>query len=242
MPVHDWTRVNPGLFHDFHQTWSVAIKRALNRGLLPAGLSAFVEQKSGPHDGDVLTIAHGNGAGPAAAGGGTLVLERPKTRFVAQSDDSFYAKRANRIVVRHALGRVVAVIELVSPGNKDGERAFRQFVEKVVDYVTKGVLVLDLFPPTARDPDGVHAVIWDHLGPVPFRIPAPGLRTFASYEAGSVVTAYAETAAVGEDLPDMPLFLVEGGHVNVPLERTYAEAWEETPQVARDAVVGSSHK
>jgi hypothetical protein len=218
MPLHDWTQVNPGLFHDFHQTWSVAIKRALNRGLLPTGLSAFVEQKSGPREGDVLTIAHGNGSGPAATGGGTLLLERPQTRFISHSDDSFYAKRANRIVVRHALGHVVAVIELVSPGNKDGERAFRQFVDKVVDFVAKGVhvLVIDLFPPTPRDPDGTHAAVWDHLGPVRFRLPGPGLRTLASYEAGSVVTAFAETVAVGEPLPDMPLFLVEGGHVKVP--------------------------
>ena len=34
MPVHDWARVYAGLFHDFHQSWSIRIKDAMNAGLL----------------------------------------------------------------------------------------------------------------------------------------------------------------------------------------------------------------
>ena len=41
MPVHDWTRVDAGLFHDFHQSWSVEIKNAPNAGLLPKGYYAL---------------------------------------------------------------------------------------------------------------------------------------------------------------------------------------------------------
>jgi hypothetical protein len=37
MPVHDWTRVEAGIFHDFHTVWAVAIRNALNDGLLPKG-------------------------------------------------------------------------------------------------------------------------------------------------------------------------------------------------------------
>jgi hypothetical protein len=37
MPIHDWTRVEAGDFHDFHQCWVVEIRNALNRGLLPPG-------------------------------------------------------------------------------------------------------------------------------------------------------------------------------------------------------------
>jgi hypothetical protein len=29
MPVHDWTRVSDGTFHDFHYSWVLEIKRAL---------------------------------------------------------------------------------------------------------------------------------------------------------------------------------------------------------------------
>ncbi len=27
MPVHDWTRVEAGIFHDFHHAWIEEIKR-----------------------------------------------------------------------------------------------------------------------------------------------------------------------------------------------------------------------
>jgi hypothetical protein len=35
MPIHDWTRVDAGIFIDFHHAWIKVIKRALNRGRLP---------------------------------------------------------------------------------------------------------------------------------------------------------------------------------------------------------------
>ncbi len=35
MPFHDWTRVEPGIFHDFHLAWIGELRRALNSGLLP---------------------------------------------------------------------------------------------------------------------------------------------------------------------------------------------------------------
>jgi len=37
MPIHDWSRVDAGLFHDFHQAWTIELRKALNRGLLPPG-------------------------------------------------------------------------------------------------------------------------------------------------------------------------------------------------------------
>jgi hypothetical protein len=40
-----------------------------------------------------------------------------------------------RIVVKHDLGRIIAVIEIVSPGNKDSRAALRDFVEKTVDFL-----------------------------------------------------------------------------------------------------------
>ncbi len=54
MPVHDWSRVPSGLFHDFHQSWSIRIKDALNTGRLPNGVAALVEQRAVPKESDVL--------------------------------------------------------------------------------------------------------------------------------------------------------------------------------------------
>ena len=56
MPIHDWTRVNAGIFHDFHHSWIEEIKRALNRGLLPGEYYALAEQITGNLAPDVLTL------------------------------------------------------------------------------------------------------------------------------------------------------------------------------------------
>ena len=57
MPIHAWSRVPSGLFHDFHQSWSIRIKDALNSGRLPKGVAALVEQRSGPRESVVLAKA-----------------------------------------------------------------------------------------------------------------------------------------------------------------------------------------
>ena len=36
MPVHDWSLVEAGLFHDFHHAWVEELKRSLNAKVLPA--------------------------------------------------------------------------------------------------------------------------------------------------------------------------------------------------------------
>src|SRR5437868_2765272 len=56
MPVHDWSRVDANLFHDFHQTWTINLRNALNGGLLPKGYSALVEQHAGGVVPDVLAL------------------------------------------------------------------------------------------------------------------------------------------------------------------------------------------
>ena len=44
MPVHDWTRVDSGVFHDFHLRWIISIRNTLNGGLLPGDYYAMAEQ------------------------------------------------------------------------------------------------------------------------------------------------------------------------------------------------------
>jgi hypothetical protein len=240
MPIHDWTRVPSGLFHDFHQTWTIHIKVALNAGVLPKGLSALVEQRTGTKEPDVLAIESWarTRRTHAADPGGLLTLERPNTTFTDRTTKEIYAERANRIAVKHHLGRTVAVIEILSPGNKDTRSAIRDFVEKTIDFLRAGVhvLLVDLFPPTPRDPQGVHRLIWDEIGEKPFALPADKDRVLASYETGGEKAAYVEVIGVGNVLPAMPLFVAEGMHVKVPLEATYQTAWAACPEAMREAV------
>ncbi len=240
MPLHDWTRVPSGLFHHFHQFWAVEVCRTLNAGRLPSRLSALVEQRSGPKEADVLTV--GLASPDELCQSEAAVLDRPKTRLHRETDKSYYAEKADRITIRHHLGRIVAFIEIVFPGNKDGNRSLEQFVGKIADAMQQGVhvLVLDLFPPTARDPAGIHQAIWDQFDREEFDLPAHQNRVFASYESNGVQNAHIETIGVGDLLPDMPLFIAPGAHVLVPLETTYMNAWEGTPLSVRRQVVGQA--
>jgi hypothetical protein len=165
-------------------------------------------------------------------------LDRPVTRIVRRTTKEIYAGRANRIVVTHHLGRIVAVIEILSPGNKDSRAALRDFVEKTIDFLRKGihVLIVDLFPPTPRDPFGMHKVIWDEIEEEDFAFPEGKDRILASYETGGIRAAYVEPVAVGDLLPDMPLFLTNDLHVLVPLEPTYRATWDASPEEMRVAV------
>ena len=46
MPIHDWSRVSAGTFHDFHQGWTIEIRNRLNSGVLPDGYYAMADQHS----------------------------------------------------------------------------------------------------------------------------------------------------------------------------------------------------
>jgi len=53
--------------------------------------------------------------------------------------------------------------------------------------------------------------------------------TAASFEAAERVTAYVEPFAVGDAVPNVPLFLEPGWYVNAPLEASYQAAWDALP-------------
>jgi hypothetical protein len=230
MPIHDWTRVRSNRFHDFHQSWTIAIRNALNAGCLPSGYFAMVEQHTGGPEPDVVTLEL-KPTGSSTSGGTALELPPPKARFVVRSEAAGYAHKANRITVRHPDGDVVAILEIVSPGNKDSRHALRSFARKAVQFLYAGVhlLIVDLFPPGRRDPQGIHKAIWDRVHEEEFALPADKPLTLAAYEAGTEIVAYIEPVAVGDVLPDMPIFLAPGRHVPCPLEATYQTAWEQFP-------------
>jgi len=231
MPIHDWTRVDAGLFHAFHQSWIVTLSRALNTGVLPADYYALPEQSiQGPIP-DVLTLRLSSGRNePNGTGSGLAVaVAPPRTRVVRRAEERVYVRKADRIAVRHRHGHVVAVVEIVSPGNKASTNALRTFVEKTSDLIMQGVhlLVIDLFPPSKRDPQGIHKAIWDEFVEEDFALPAEERLTLAAYDAGPPPVAYVEPIAVGEALPDMPIFLKPDFYAPAPLEDTYRTTWDD---------------
>jgi hypothetical protein len=245
MPIHDWTRVNAGIFHDFHLSWIDQLKRALNSGLLPVDYYALAEQVAGGLEPDVITLKElpspRAGPGPAKepCGGIAVMTAPPKVRFTAQAELEHYARKRKTLTIRHSSDdRVIAMLELVSPGNKSSRAGLRAFVSKAAEFLEGGIhlLVVDLFPPTRRDPQGIHDAIWGELTDSEFQLPADKRLTLVAYSAGPVKQAYIEPVAAGEALPDMPLFLTPEVYVAVPLEATYQRAWEAVPRRWREVL------
>lgn len=243
MPIHDWTRVSAGTWHAFHLSWTSEIQEALNDGLLPPSYYARAEQIAGPLGPDVLALQEpdvppSNGK-PAPNsdedenGGVAVATAPPHVRLTAETEMNDYVLKRRTIVVRHNSGdRIVALLELVSPGNKGAQHAIDSFVEKAHESLFRGynLLVVDLFPPGPRDPNGIHGAIWSGLSDEPFTLPPDEPLTLVAYSAGPRKKAYIEPTAVGRALIDMPLFLTPERYIYVPLEKTYLGAYRGVPR------------
>jgi hypothetical protein len=150
-----------------------------------------------------------------------------------------YVSKQRTLAIRHVSDdRIVALIEIVSPGNKSSRHALRQFVEKAADALARGwhLLLIDLQPPGPRDPQGIHGALWSELCDSDYEAPAGEPLTLAAYSAGRPKTAYVEPIAVGKSLPEMPLFLDPYTYVSVPLEPTYQAAWLGVPRRWREVL------
>jgi hypothetical protein len=247
MPVHDWTRVEAGLFHDFHTVWIGNLRTTLNEGLLPEGYYSLAEQHAGRSIADVLTL-HASPAFPEPlplppATGGTAVAEAPPNVRRRRTFEQAALMRRRTLAIRHVSGhRLVALLEILSPANKDRVSHLEEFAAKAVSALDLGIhlLVVDLFPPGLNDPCGIHGVICQCLdqSDEPYDLPADEPLTLVSYAAGPQVEVYLEHVTVGAALPEMPLFLRPDRYVNVPLEATYREAYRGVPRFWREVLEG----
>jgi hypothetical protein len=248
MPVHDWTLIEAGIFHAFHNAWITFIQDALNRGLLPEGYYALGEQHAGRPITDVLTLhaSPGNGMPPLPLPpdtGGTAVAEVPPRVQRRQTIEPAALARRRSVAIRHVSGhRLVALLEIVSPANKDRARHVEDLAVKVVDALDGGVhvLLVDLFPPGTHDPSGMHGVVCQRLeqSDDAYDLPVHQPMTLASYRAGPRVEVYLHHLAVGAALPEMPLFLRPDRYVDVPLEPTYLAAYRGMPEFWRNVLEG----
>lgn len=242
MPMHDWTRVEPGIFHAFHHEWISELSRTLNRELLPETYYALPEQVAAGFGPDVLTLQEEPEGGSAADPGGKVTAglqTRPQTKYTAETDAEFYRRKKSSIAIRHISGdHIVAMLEIISPGNKSNRSAFRALVQKACELLEHRIhlLIVDPFPPSRRDPNGIHAAIWEEVQENPFILPGDQPLTIVAYECDLTTRAYIETLAVDQILPDMPLFLEPNACVMVPLEATYQTAFSALPKRWRNVL------
>lgn len=235
MAVRDWSRVNTNLLQHFHGQWISELVDTLNAGLLPEGYFATGQQTAGVHIPGLLANREPTASNASRSGtdGGILLSSPPQTSIVEMLDEIDFTRRQRSVIIQHADGReVAAIVEIVSAGNKASERALRQFLRKTTDAVLQGchLLVIDLHPPTSRDPQGIHNEIWQELGGKPYTAPPGKPLTLVSYDALPFPIAYVEPIGTGDSLPSMPLFLRDELYVRVPLEASYMAVTDKLPR------------
>ncbi len=212
MPIHDWTRVDDGAFYDFHLGWIMAIRTALNTGVLPDDFYALAEPA-----GDIAPRM--------------LPLGRPRELFAGDGN-------LRHLVIRNlSSGQIVAVVEVVSPSEDPNQQRWR-LVQRAIDLLRQGthLLVVDMLPRTPGNDQGIHGAIWRRMCDDESDLPIDAPLTLIAYAANEPLKAYVEPVRFRERLLEMPLFLTEGKYVPVPLERTCMEAWQGVPKHLRQTL------
>lgn len=136
------------------------------------------------------------------------------------------------LVIRHTSDdRIVAMIEILSRGNKSNRHAIRALLDKAVAALDAGIhlLLIDVHPPGPRDPHGIHGALLNEISAVDYVLENARSLTAAAYVGGAVVEAFVKHFAVGDAVPQMPLFLTKENYVSVPLDSAYTSAWEDVP-------------
>lgn len=229
MPIHDWLRVPNGICHSFHHLWISSLCDALNGGLLPGSHYAILEPVSAGLGVNEFRVVVEPADGSSGMHSGTSWLA-PGERF---------PRMKSWIAVRHVDGdRLVSIVEIVTPGNKLAAGPVRELVDRVGELLERRVhlLLIDIFPPGVHDSDGLHAMIWQKMCPTSHPLPAGKSLAVVSYEWNRTPRAYLEPLAVGDPLPEMPLFIQAGRHISIPLEAPYVEAFKAMPRRWRDVL------
>lgn len=241
MPVHDWSKVDAGIYHSFHCSWITHLMGTMNRGVLPSEYYALSEKHAGLTIPDVMTLQRTDRVDEPTPNGGVALIDAPPRvgrRLVASSKTSYATMRRTLAVRRSRGDRLVAIIEIVSPGNKDRESSVAALADKIHAALESGVhvLLIDLFEPGRHDPSGVHGAVWSYFDPDASDRPPARSATLASYLASRITEAYVEFVGFGSPLPDMPLFIESRAHVLLPLDATYEDAFMDMPSVYQDVL------
>jgi hypothetical protein len=219
-------------WEELHGAWAPAIALHLGRNWLPRGFIARGLTHAGPNiEVDVATFQSENVSTiPLSNGGGVATLPKvwappqPLTTMPLAFPDTFEVK----VFSTESGRKLVAAIELVSPGNKDREDKRRAFLSKCASYLHEGISLLVVNLVTDRHHNLHNELISWLQGPETAILP-PKEHLFAVAYRPVVrdeltqLDVWIERCAVGSPLPTMPLRLTGDLFVPVELETTYLD-------------------
>jgi hypothetical protein len=217
-----------------HASWAASLVENLNQRWLPAGFVAGQRSFSSNHpEIDIATWATPSIAQPPGGGNGAATATAFAVYTVPQPDHTAMLRDelvpATDILIHDQYRTLVAVIELISPSNKDRPRERSTFAAKIGSYLMAGVCVVILDVVTAKR-FNLHDSVCDVLE-LPGATAMPGSPpTYAvSYrpktaDGAMSVDIWHRELIVGQPMPIMPLRLTGDTFVPLELEETYTDA------------------
>lgn len=218
----------------FHSAWINTIVRHLNLNWLPPPYRAEPTAHLGaPIEVDVATWEpERRPPGHAGNGNGvvTAVWSPPQcaaSMAVELADEDTFEVR----VLDDERGlRLVAAIELVSPGNKDRPSKRQAFARKCVEYLRQGVSMVVVDVVTERRDNLHHEVLslldrtepkfWGD-GAGPYAIAYRPVKPNEHWQ----IDMWPETLTLDAPMPNLPLWLSADLSVPLELEATFQETW-----------------
>ncbi len=218
-------------WESFHVNWAGAIADALNETLLPEGYFAEEHAQLGPWvEIDVATFADSEPSG-RRVGGATILPPRvwappaPAIVVPAAFPDAF------EVLVFESEGgaRLVAAIELVSPGNKDRAAQRQAFAIKCASFLCRGISLIVIDIVTSRRANLHNEIMQVLRHGEAFAMPAEAVLYGVAYrpivrDGQEQIEIWPSAFQIGQPLPVLPLALNAELVLPIDLEATYTAA------------------
>jgi hypothetical protein len=215
-------------WEEVHGLWPGIIAMRLNAILPPryrcglkVHLGTLVEVDVANFERDATTAAHDDATNGI---GGSWESETPT--LLLETEELTPAEYEVRVYDLTRAQRLVAVVELVSPSNKDRSQSRKAFVDKCHALLQQEVCVV-IVDIVTNYTANLYAELADRLGAMPPSIAectiyAVSCRTRPG-RRGVRVETIERQLAVGSPLPTLPLYLSESFRVPLELEATYED-------------------
>lgn len=212
------SRTHP--WRGFHGAWAAAMARLLNGGVLPPGYYAvpFLD-RDGPVEIDVATLREFQ---PEVSTGAPVALQpwappAPGWAVAVEWPNADHVRV--EVLTDDGDPRLAAVVELVSPRNKDRSKAREAFAAKCADHLRRGcgLVVVDVVT-TRRANFQADLLAALGAGPVAEEtgtLSAVSYRSVGHDDEGQLLV-WPAALEIGQPLPTMPLWL--GADLAVPLD------------------------
>ncbi len=239
MPLRDHFR--PPVSHqvcweEIHAMWPANVVQQLKTLLPPGFVSAPNVHLGSRFEIDVATYQRDNSPSTASESGeggvATAVWTVAEPNLAVETEIPDYDEYEVRIYDAERGRTLVAVIELVSPGNKDRPESRNAFVGKCAALLRKGIAVsiVDLVTPMQFN---LYAELMTFLGQTD---PTMGAEPSAIYAAScrwliqnqrATLQTWSHIMTVGQPLPTLPLWLTPTRVVPLVLEQSYEKACDD---------------